>query len=101
MVGGLYGVALGGVFFGESMFSTARDASKVALVHLAARLIYGGFTLLDTQFQTHHLQQFGTMEMRRADFHSALEDALKKKGDFLALPLDTDPRTLLEIIQDR
>lgn len=101
LVGGLYGVALGGVFFGESMFSTARDASKVALVHLAARLIYGGFTLLDTQFQTHHLQQFGTMEMRRADFHGALENALKKKGDFLALPLDTAPRTLLEIIQNR
>ena len=59
LVGGLYGVAIGGVFFGESMFSAARDASKVALVHLVARLRLGGFRLLDTQFVTAHLSQFG------------------------------------------
>ena len=59
LVGGLYGVALGGAFFGESMFSFARDASKVALVHLVARLRLGGFSLLDTQFVTDHLAQFG------------------------------------------
>ena len=97
LVGGLYGVALGGVFFGESMFSTARDASKIALVYLAARLIYGGFTLLDTQFQTPHLKQFGTMEMRRADFHDALELALEHKGDFLALDPSTPPEEILSI----
>ena len=65
LVGGLYGVALGGAFFGESMFSYARDASKIALVHLAGRLIAGGFKLLDTQFVTDHLRQFGTVEIER------------------------------------
>jgi leucyl/phenylalanyl-tRNA--protein transferase len=59
LVGGLYGVAMGGAFFGESMFSTARDASKIALVHLVARLRLGGYRLLDTQFVTAHLTQFG------------------------------------------
>ena len=67
LVGGLYGVALNGAFFGESMFSTARDASKVALVYLCARLIRGGFSLLDTQFVTEHLRQFGTVEIDRAN----------------------------------
>ena len=67
LVGGLYGVALGGVFFGESMFSLARDASKVALVHLIARLRAGGFRLLDTQFVTGHLAQFGAREIPRED----------------------------------
>ncbi|MCB1514793.1 MAG: leucyl/phenylalanyl-tRNA--protein transferase, partial [Hyphomicrobiaceae bacterium] len=65
LVGGLYGVALGGAFFGESMFSYERDASKIALVHLIARLVAGGFTLLDTQFVTEHLRQFGTIEVDR------------------------------------
>ena len=65
LVGGLYGVAIGGVFFGESMFSLARDASKVALVHLVARLRLGGFQLLDTQFVTAHLAQFGAEELTR------------------------------------
>ena len=73
LVGGLYGVALSGAFFGESMFSTARDASKVALVYLCARLIHGGFSLLDTQFVTEHLKQFGTIEIDRAEFHKLLE----------------------------
>lgn len=63
IVGGLYGVALGGAYFGESMFSFERDASKIALVHLVGRLVYGGFTLLDTQFVTEHLKQFGTTEV--------------------------------------
>ena len=87
LVGGLYGVALGSAFFGESMFSTERDASKVALVYLAARLIHGGFTLLDTQFVTDHLRQFGTVEVDRSDFHKLLEPALARSADFLALPL--------------
>ena len=76
MVGGLYGVALGGAFFGESMFSTARDASKVALVHLVARLRLGGFRLLDTQFVTGHLAQFGATEIPRDDYRRRLAEAL-------------------------
>jgi leucyl/phenylalanyl-tRNA--protein transferase len=68
LVGGLYGVVLGGAFFGESMFSRARDASKVALVHLMARLRLGGFRLLDTQFVTAHLAQFGAVEVPRDDY---------------------------------
>jgi leucyl/phenylalanyl-tRNA--protein transferase len=77
LVGGLYGVALGGAFFGESMFSRARDASKVALVHLVARLAIGGFTLLDTQFLTAHLAQFGATEIPRADYKVRLAAALE------------------------
>ena len=68
LVGGLYGVALGGAFFGESMFSIERDASKVALVHLVARLKAGGFRLLDAQFLTDHLASFGAEEISRADY---------------------------------
>jgi leucyl/phenylalanyl-tRNA--protein transferase len=76
LVGGLYGLAIGGAFFGESMFSRARDASKVALVHLVARLRMGGFTLLDTQFVTTHLAQFGTREVPRAAYRRSLADAI-------------------------
>jgi leucyl/phenylalanyl-tRNA---protein transferase len=101
LVGGLYGVALHGAFFGESMFSTARDASKVALVHLCARLIHGGFTLLDTQFVTEHLRQFGTLEIDRAEFHTLLEKALTHQADFLALPKDASPDRILEIVAQR
>ncbi|HVJ77779.1 MAG TPA: leucyl/phenylalanyl-tRNA--protein transferase, partial [Hyphomicrobium sp.] len=86
IVGGLYGVALKSAFFGESMFSTERDASKIALVHLAARLVHGGFTLLDTQFVTDHLRQFGTIELDRGTFQAKLEQALDKDADFFALP---------------
>lgn len=98
LVGGLYGVALGGAFFGESMFSTERDASKVALVHLSARLIAGGFSLLDCQFITDHLAQFGTEEINRGEFHRRLERALKLQGDFIALPSDTGGLEALAII---
>lgn len=76
MTGGLYGVHLGRAFFGESMFSTARDASKIALIYLVARLKYGGFTLLDTQFVTGHLARFGAIEVSRPEFQRALEGAL-------------------------
>ena len=76
LVGGLYGLALGGIFFGESMFSLARDASKVALIELVLRLRHGGFTLLDTQFLTPHLAQFGTSEISRADYQQELAKAL-------------------------
>ena len=71
-MGGLYGVALGRAFFGESMFHRARDASKVALVHLVARLRAGGFTLLDTQFVTDHLKTFGAIEVPRRQYHKLL-----------------------------
>jgi leucyl/phenylalanyl-tRNA--protein transferase len=82
LVGGLYGVALGGAFFGESMFTRVTDASKVALVHLAARLYHGGFTLLDTQFITKHLQQFGAVEVPRPRYQALLAAALKVKATF-------------------
>ena len=82
LVGGLYGVALGGAFFGESMFSIQADASKVALAHLCARLVHGGFSLLDCQFVTEHLRQFGTVEIGRAEFHRQLEDAVVRRAEF-------------------
>jgi len=98
LVGGLYGVALGSAFFGESMFSTARDASKVALVYLAARLLHGGFTLLDTQFVTDHLRQFGTVEVDRDEFHRLLEPALERSANFNALPAATPADEILAIV---
>jgi leucyl/phenylalanyl-tRNA--protein transferase len=85
LVGGLYGVALRAAFFGESMFSRVRDASKIALVHLVARLTYGGFTLLDTQFVTEHLAQFGAVEIPRQMYRRRLAQALQKEGDFQRL----------------
>jgi leucyl/phenylalanyl-tRNA---protein transferase len=101
LVGGLYGVALNGAFFGESMFSTARDASKVALVFLCARLIHGRFSLLDTQFVTEHLKQFGTVEIDRAEFHTLLEKALSHEADFRALPTDASSAWVLDILRHR
>jgi leucyl/phenylalanyl-tRNA--protein transferase len=77
LVGGLYGVSLNGAFFGESMFHTMRDASKVALAHLIARLKSQGYMLLDTQFVTDHLKQFGAIEITRDEYHLRLEAALK------------------------
>ena len=85
LVGGLYGVTLGRAFFGESMFHRARDASKVALVHLVARLRAGGFKLLDTQFVTEHLMTFGAVEVPQRQYHKLLEAALSGEGDFSAL----------------
>lgn len=82
LVGGLYGVRLNGAFFGESMFSSVRDASKVALVHLAARLKIGGFGLLDAQFITDHLTQFGATEISRRRYQSLLDGALQLDADF-------------------
>jgi len=82
LVGGLYGVELGAAFFGESMFSTERDASKVALAHLVARLKAGGFRLLDTQFLTQHLASFGAEEISRADYAQRLARAVAGKADF-------------------
>ena len=91
LVGGLYGVALGGAFFGESMFSFARDASKVALVHLIARLRLGGFRLLDTQFVTEHLAQFGAEEIPRDDYKKLLAAAVDHPAVWLT---DPDPVVL-------
>jgi len=90
LVGGLYGVAIGGVFFGESMFSIMRDASKVALVHLVARLRIGGFRLLDTQFVTAHLAQFGAAELPRDEYKALLAAALNAPAKWIAeLPAST------------
>jgi leucyl/phenylalanyl-tRNA---protein transferase len=86
LVGGLYGVSLGGAFFGESMFHVARDASKVALVHLVARLRYGGYRLLDTQFVTPHLASLGAIEISRETYQSLLDEALDAEADFNAWP---------------
>jgi leucyl/phenylalanyl-tRNA---protein transferase len=88
LVGGLYGVSLGRAFFGESMFHRERDASKVALVHLVARLKMGGFRLLDTQFVTDHLRIFGAEEVSRPAYHKLLDDALVGEGRFDVLALD-------------
>jgi len=86
LMGGLYGVAMGGVFFGESMFSRARDASKVALVHLVARLRLGGYQLLDTQFVTAHLSQFGAEEIPRQAYRALLMEALEQPARWVAAP---------------
>ena len=82
LVGGLYGVSLGGAFFGESMFSRVADASKTALVHLVARLRRGGYQLLDTQFVTQHLTRFGAIEIPRRDYRKRLETALTVRAEF-------------------
>jgi leucyl/phenylalanyl-tRNA--protein transferase len=98
LVGGLYGVALGGAFFGESMFSRARDASKVALAHLVARLRFGGYGLLDAQFITDHLMQFGAREIGRADYRRRLETALTMEADFYRFGGDGDGPAVLQAI---
>ena len=91
LVGGLYGVSLGGVFFGESMFSIARDASKVSLVHLVARMRLGGYALLDTQFVTSHLAQFGAIEVPRDTYKAMLASAVQAPAQWFAEP---DPAIL-------
>jgi leucyl/phenylalanyl-tRNA---protein transferase len=88
LVGGLYGVNLGRAFFGESMFHLVRDASKVALVHLVARLIAGGFELLDTQYVTEHLRSFGAAEIPRRRYTVLLDKAIRGEADFYRLPTD-------------
>ena len=98
MAGGLYGVSLAGAFFGESMFSRETDASKIALVHLVARLKRGGFRLLDVQFVTRHLSSFGAIELSRREYHRLLENALKIRGDFYSLPEGTTGAKVLQSI---
>jgi len=101
LVGGLYGVTLGGAFFGESMVSFERDASKVALVHLVARLKAGGYTLFDTQFVTEHLRQFGVIEVPKERYHKLLETALTTPANFFALPREADGQSVLQSISQR
>jgi len=98
LTGGLYGVHIGGVFFGESMFSFERDASKVALAHLVARLNYCGFSLLDTQFLTDHLRSLGGIEVDQADYRKMLQKALLKPADFLKSPLDIPVHKVLQLV---
>lgn len=87
LVGGLYGLALGAAFFGESMFHRRTDASKIAMAHLVGRLNAGGFRLLDTQFVTDHLKTLGGIEIPRSTYEAQLADALGRRGDFFALDL--------------
>jgi leucyl/phenylalanyl-tRNA--protein transferase len=101
LVGGLYGVSLGGGFFGESMFSKETDASKVALVHLVARLIVGGYALLDAQFMTDHLRQFGTEEIPRREYRRRLAAALALDADFYRLPPYAPGPSVLQAISQR
>jgi leucyl/phenylalanyl-tRNA---protein transferase len=96
LVGGLYGIRIGAAFFGESMFSRATDASKVALVHLVARLRFGGFTLLDAQFVNNHLLQFGAVPVAKKDYQVMLTQALEREGNFSAFGLDGDPAKVLQ-----
>lgn len=98
LVGGLYGLALGGAFFGESMFSRATDASKVALCHLVARLRAGGFTLLDTQFVTDHLRRFGAVEIPKAEYLEQLAGAINRPAHF---PGMLPTAQVIEILAER
>ncbi len=96
LVGGLYGVSLGRAFFGESMFSRATDASKIALVYLVARLKAGGYTLLDTQFTTEHLETLGVVTITREQYHERLAEALEGVGEFYSMPADTSVSDVLQ-----
>jgi leucyl/phenylalanyl-tRNA--protein transferase len=98
LAGGLYGVSIGGAFFGESMFSRARDASKVALVHLVGRMMLGGYTLLDTQFVTEHLAQFGTIEVPREVYQGLLAAAIDRRADFYCGGATLSPETIVQSI---
>lgn len=98
LAGGLYGVSMGAAFFGESMFSMERDASKVALVHLAARLKGGGYRLLDTQFVTAHLRQFGAIEIPRGKYHDLLRAAIDVPANFHAMPEQLQGAAALHLI---
>ena len=85
LVGGLYGLSIGAVFFGESMFHRVTDASKVALVHLVERLRAGGYLMLDTQFMTDHLRSFGGIEIPREEYELRLAEAIRHRADFQAI----------------
>lgn len=95
LVGGVYGLSIGGAFFGESMFSRSRDASKIALAHLVARLWKGGYKVLDTQFVNDHLKQFGVYELAHAEYKKRLDQALLSPVDFLLKDYDGDEDALM------
>lgn len=97
LVGGLYGVRIGAIFFGESMFSRVTDASKVALVHLVARLNAGGFKLLDAQFVNPHLERLGAFAMPKAEYHKVMEPLLGMDADFFAFKDDGWPERVLAL----
>ena len=97
LVGGLYGVRIGGAFFGESMFARETDASKVALVHLVARLNSGQFRLLDAQFLNDHLKQFGCVTMGKLDYRAKLDDAIEAGGDFQGFVQDQNKEAVLKM----
>ena len=101
LVGGLYGVRIGAAFFGESMFSRATDASKVAMVHLIARMWAGGFLLLDCQFLTSHLATLGGVEIPRRTYRMMLKAALDRRGDFYRMPMAADGACALQAISQR
>jgi len=98
LIGGLYGLRLGAAFFGESMFSRRRDASKIALAWLVARLRAGGFLLLDTQFTTPHLESLGAISVSRAQYHEMLDLALARQADFYSLAADASPERVVQLI---
>ncbi len=98
LVGGLYGVSLNGAFFGESMFTFRTDASKVCLAHLVARLIAGGYSLLDTQFVTDHLSKFGTREIAQSAYNDKLSEALKLETDFYTLSPNASGEEVLAVL---
>ena len=97
LVGGLYGVRIGAAFFGESMFSRETDASKVALVHLVARLNAGGFKLLDAQFVNPHLMTLGVVAVAKQKYHEMLGPALEAEAEFTAFTLDSDASAVLSL----
>lgn len=96
LIGGVYGVAIGGAFFGESMFSRRTDASKIALAWLVDRLVTAGFVLFDTQFLTDHLASLGAVEISRSAYRAQLADALQVRADFTAPALPRDPQSVLQ-----
>ena len=99
LTGGVFGIALGGAFFGESMFSTRTDASKIALAYLVDRLRQGGFTLFDTQFLTPHLASLGGVEIRRADYRARLAEALGQDADYCAVSVPSASGMLQRMTQ--
>ena len=98
LIGGVYGVALGRAFFGESMFSRATDASKIALANLVARLRVGGYILFDTQFLTPHLESLGAIEIPQSDYLDRLHVALEKPANFLELNPETPQEEVVHLV---
>ncbi len=96
LIGGVYGLALGTAYFGESMFSRRTDASKLALAWLVDHLRRAGFTLFDTQFLTPHLASLGAIEIPRAEYHARLANALENVADIYSVPLEDDPSAVVQ-----